>query len=125
MKYTITAFLFFLLVQISPSQENQQKYIAPTDSLVIKKLAQWSNLKFGLLMHWGAYSQWGIVESWSICPEDEEWCARKGVYSKDYSEYKKQYEKPEGIRNNKQQRTNFECRYFQKSGYYFSGTISF
>ncbi|MEI6489919.1 MAG: alpha-L-fucosidase [Bacteroidota bacterium] len=92
MKYTITAFLFFLLVQISPSQENQQKYIAPTDSLVVKKLAQWSNLKFGLLMHWGAYSQWGIVESWSICPEDEEWCARKGVYSKDYSEYKKQYE---------------------------------
>ena len=29
------------------------------------------DLKLGLLMHWGPYSQWGIVESWSLCAEDE------------------------------------------------------
>jgi len=46
-------------------------------------------MKFGLLMHWGPYSQWGIVESWSICSEDEGWCARK---SDNYVEYKKEYE---------------------------------
>jgi alpha-L-fucosidase len=40
-------------------------------------------------MHWGPYSQWGIVESWSICAEDEDWCRRKNP---DYTEYKKQYE---------------------------------
>jgi alpha-L-fucosidase len=40
-------------------------------------------------MHWGPYSQWGIVESWSICSEDEGWCRRKNP---DYIEYKKQYE---------------------------------
>ncbi len=26
--------------------------------------------------HWGTYSQWGIVESWTLCSEDEPWCAR-------------------------------------------------
>jgi alpha-L-fucosidase len=40
-------------------------------------------------MHWGAYSQWGIVESWSICAEDVGWCRRK---SDNYTEYKKEYE---------------------------------
>jgi hypothetical protein len=49
-------------------------YIPPSDPLVQKKLNQWQDLKFGLLMHWGPYSQWGVVESWSICPEDEDWC---------------------------------------------------
>ncbi len=43
-------------------------------------------------MHWGTYSQWGIVESWSLCPEDEGWCERKGPYSKDWYAYKKAYE---------------------------------
>ena len=43
-------------------------------------------------MHWGTYSQWGIVESWSLCPEDEDWCKRKGEFAPNYFEYKKQYE---------------------------------
>ena len=40
-------------------------------------------------MHWGPYSQWGVVESWSICAEDEGWCKRKDP---DYIRYKKDYE---------------------------------
>jgi len=71
------------------AQSEEEKYVPETDPLVIKKLEQWQDLKFGLLMHWGAYSQWGIVESWSICAEDEEWCRRSNP---DYQEYKKQYE---------------------------------
>lgn len=63
-----------------------------TDPLVLKKLDWFQDQKFGLLMHWGTYSQWGIVESWSICPEDEPWCARKGPYASNYFEYKKAYE---------------------------------
>ena len=70
-----------------------ERYVPETDPLVLKKLAEWQNLKFGLLMHWGTYSQWGIVESWSLCPEDEGWCKReKGVNPKDYNSYKKEYE---------------------------------
>jgi len=43
-------------------------------------------------MHWGTYSQWGVVESWSICPEDEGWTQRRGPYANDYFTYKKAYE---------------------------------
>lgn len=66
-----------------------KKYYPPADPLVVQKLEQWQDLKFGLLMHWGPYSQWGIVESWSICSEDEGWCKRP---VDDYTGYKKQYE---------------------------------
>jgi len=67
-------------------------YMPPADTLVRAKLAQWQDSKFGLLMHWGTYSQWGIVESWSICPEDEGWEVRRGPYSANYHEYVKAYE---------------------------------
>ncbi len=76
----------------SAAQHHEQTYFPPTDSLVIRKLASWQEYKFGLLMHWGAYSQWGVVESWSICPEDEDWCTRRGPYAANYFEYLKAYE---------------------------------
>ena len=63
-----------------------------TDPLVLTKLEWFQDMKFGLLMHWGTYSQWQIVESWSLCPEDENWCERRGEKSNDYFEYKKAYE---------------------------------
>lgn len=66
-----------------------KEYYPETDPLVLKKLEQWQSLKFGLMMHWAPSSQWGIVESWSLCSEDEDWCKRK---IEDYTEYKKQYE---------------------------------
>ncbi len=71
----------------------QAQYVADPDPLVQQKLEAWQDLKFGLLMHWGPYSQWGVVESWSICAEDEGWCRRK---SDDYTAYKKEYE---GLKN--------------------------
>ncbi len=92
MKYFALLLSFCFVFQIASAQENHQKYFPPTDTLVIKKLKIWSNQKFGLLMHWGTYSQWGIVESWSLCPEDEDWCKRRGPYANNYFEYKKQYE---------------------------------
>ncbi len=75
------------------AQHDEQKYVAETDPLVLEKLEEWQDLKFGLLMHWGTYSQWGIVESWSICPEDYGWCQRKkGDNSDNYFKYVKEYE---------------------------------
>ena len=65
---------------------------AETDPLVLKKLEWFQDQKFGLLMHWGTYSQWQIVESWSLCPEDEDWCERRGEHAQDYFEYKRAYE---------------------------------
>lgn len=70
-----------------------ERYVPETDPLVLEKLEQWQDKKFGLLMHWGAYSQWGIVESWSLSPEEYPWCERKkGSTPNDYVAYKKEYE---------------------------------
>ncbi len=73
------------------AQENE-KYVPETNPLVLEKLEQWQDMKFGLLMHWGTYSQWGIVESWSICPEDYGWCERKKGRYENYFDYVKDYE---------------------------------
>lgn len=74
------------------AQEREENYVAETDPLVLAKLAKWQDYKFGLLMTWGTYSRWGIVESWSLCGEDEGWCQRKGPYADDYYKYKQAYE---------------------------------
>jgi alpha-L-fucosidase len=71
------------------AEEKYGRYIKPEDPLVLKKLDQWQDYKFGLMMHWGPYSQWGVVESWSICSEDEGWCYQ----GENYEKYKQDYEK--------------------------------
>ncbi|MCD6333238.1 MAG: alpha-L-fucosidase [Bacteroidales bacterium] len=89
MKKILLAILLLIGVGSLTGQEAKQAYYPPKDPLVQAKLEKWQDLKFGLLMHWGPYSQWGVVESWSICSEDEGWCKRK---SDNYVEYKKEYE---------------------------------
>ncbi|NJD19054.1 MAG: alpha-L-fucosidase, partial [Gemmatimonadetes bacterium] len=83
------ALLALLAPSPAPAQEDPWAYVQETDPLVREKLERWQDLKLGLLMHWGPYSQWGIVESWSLCSEDEEWCRRS---MDDYGEYRKAYE---------------------------------
>lgn len=63
--------------------EQSNEYQWPKDPQVIKKLKEWQDLKFGVLIHWGIYSVPGIVESWSIC--DEEWITRDTTLS--YQQY--------------------------------------
>lgn len=87
----ILLLLFLSVVLKSQAQENYP-FVAETDPQALQKLEEWKDWKFGLLMHWGPYSEWGIVESWSLCPEDEGWTERKrGNYS-NYFSYKMQYE---------------------------------
>jgi alpha-L-fucosidase len=86
---TLLALLVALPVR-SAAQDRREAYVQETDPLVREKLSQWQDAKLGLLLHWGPYSQWGIVESWSLCSEDEPWCARK---TEDYNDYVEAYEK--------------------------------
>lgn len=71
-----------------------QEYFPDPNPVIQQRLEEWKDLKFGLLMHWGTYSQWGIVESWSICPEDLGWATggRKPGVADSYNEYVKKYE---------------------------------
>ncbi len=90
----IILILTFQQSAFSQAIYEHEKYLPETDPLVLEKLEEWQDLKFGLLMHWGAYSQWGIVESWSICPEEYGWCERKAGNNPDnYVEYVKEYER--------------------------------
>jgi alpha-L-fucosidase len=95
MKLRIT-YLLLIFVQLqlfSQDGHNNEKYFPETDPVVKEKIDQWQDIKFGLLMHWGPYSQWGIVESWSLCPEEYGWCKRvAGSNPNDYSAYKLEYE---------------------------------
>jgi alpha-L-fucosidase len=91
-KLLFVLFAFMFLSLNAQEHTASLKYTLPADKLVQAKLSQWGKIKFGLLMHWGTYSQWGVVESWSLCPEDEGWTVRKGPYAKDWFSYKQAYE---------------------------------
>jgi alpha-L-fucosidase len=80
----LTIFLSPARASGQPAKDDQE-----TDPAVLKKLEWFSDVKFGLMMHWGPYSQWGVVESWTLCSEDEPWCRRP---MPNYVDYKKAYE---------------------------------
>lgn len=75
-------------------QGQEKEYYPDPNPVIQQRLEEWKDLKFGLLMHWGTYSQWGIVESWSICPEDLSWATggRKPGMAENYNDYLKAYE---------------------------------
>ncbi len=79
--------ILFVVPAIAVTQGNPAD--RETDPRVLSKLEWFQDQKFGLLMHWGPYSQWGVVESWSICSEDEPWCRRS---MDNYVEYCRAYE---------------------------------
>jgi alpha-L-fucosidase len=87
--------LSFLLFSSNKIIAQHQDYFPDPDTVIQRRLEEWKDLKFGLLMHWGPYSQWGVVESWSICPEDLGWAtgARKPGIADNYNDYVKAYEK--------------------------------
>jgi alpha-L-fucosidase len=93
MKKLLFAFFAIMCISVNAQEHTASlKYTVPNDKLVQAKLSQWGKIKFGLLMHWGTYSQWGVVESWSLCPEDEGWTQRSGPFAKDWYSYKQAYE---------------------------------
>ncbi len=94
-KFTGMKKIFYILLLLSHLASAQhQDYFPDTTPGIKERLDDWQDLKFGLLMHWGPYSQWGIVESWSICPEDLSWATggRKPGVADNYFGYLQKYE---------------------------------
>lgn len=79
--------LILLLTLCTLSSRSQNDWEPERDSVVLARLDEWQDLKFGFMMHWGIYAQWEVVESWSIC--NEPWIDRKGA---DYIQYKHDYQ---------------------------------
>lgn len=66
-------------------------YVPPVDPKVLKKLEWFQDQKLALMMHWGAYCQLGVVESWALSDADAEW-SRNGIdWEVTGQEFKKQY----------------------------------
>lgn len=86
---SIILLLAFALTGRSQSMIHRQSetYVVPEDASVRKKLTEWQDLKFGILLHWGLYSVPGICESWTITSED--WITPDTTRT--YEEYKQWY----------------------------------
>jgi alpha-L-fucosidase len=94
MKRITTLFIACLLLAGAKAQdtfvhEQSSTYEWPTDTVVLKKLSNWQDLKFGVIFHWGLYAVPGIVESWALCSEDVDWIGRYGHIN--YQEFKDWY----------------------------------
>ncbi len=85
MKRILPICLLFLILGMQSFAQDERK--PETDPVIVNRVSQWQDLKFGFMMHWGIYSQWGVVESWSIC--NEPWIDRKGA---NYVDYKRDYQ---------------------------------
>lgn len=91
---TFTLFTALFFTQLILSAQHAQhgmsdRYTQPNDPLVVENLTNWQDLKFGVIIHWGLYSQLGVVESWSICSEEEDWIGRDSTIR--YEDYKRDY----------------------------------
>lgn len=95
MKKTILSTFFLSVLAISGikaqtyAHGRSETYQYPTDKEVLQKLDKWQDQKFGMLIHFGLYSQLGVVESWSICAEEEDWIPRDSTIT--YDAYKRKY----------------------------------
>ena len=89
MKKILFSILVLTVAFSAFAQDYASYYVAPAEPEVKAKLEQWKDLKFGMIIHWGLYAVPGIVESWSICSEDEEWIPRDSTIP--YDDYKQWY----------------------------------
>ncbi|HTE19574.1 MAG TPA: alpha-L-fucosidase, partial [Armatimonadota bacterium] len=52
--------------------DNKGKAEGPSQGERLAKRLDWfQDQKFGLMLHWGPYSQWGAIESWPLVEEDK------------------------------------------------------
>ncbi|MEN9918440.1 MAG: hypothetical protein RL662_876 [Bacteroidota bacterium] len=97
MKNKLFTLCILLVVALATSQSfgqtyahgRSETYTSPKEKDVLEKLDKWQDLKFGMLIHYGLYSQLGVVESWSICAEEEDWIGRDSTIV--YDTYKRNY----------------------------------
>ena len=111
MKNIRTLILLAALLTCGGAAMAQSDRQPETDPAILNRVAEWQDLKFGFMVHWGIYVQWGVVESWSIC--NEPWIVREakpGVRTfgsvVPYTSYKRAYR----ALNKNFNPTNFDAR---------------
>ncbi len=86
--FTIIVLFFIILTSFAQSKRiiTKEEQQPETSSIIVNRINEWQDLKFGFFAHWGIYATEQLVESWSIC--NEEWIDRKGA---EYEPYKQWY----------------------------------
>lgn len=69
----------------------EMRYVKPKEPQVLESLKQFQDNKFGIMFHWGLYSQWGIIESWALPDADREWAWNDIDDDLTCAEFKQQY----------------------------------
>jgi alpha-L-fucosidase len=64
-RYLVTCIFSALLVPVQAQD--------PPAPVLAKRLSWFQDLRFGLILHWGAYSQIGCIESWPLVWADRKW----------------------------------------------------
>ncbi|MBR5986632.1 MAG: alpha-L-fucosidase, partial [Clostridia bacterium] len=67
------------------------RYVAPKEPEVLKKLEWFKDQKLAFMVHWGTYSQLGMCESWPISDGDAYWSRRDYQWEKDSEKFRQQY----------------------------------
>ena len=67
------------------------RYVAPTEPEVLKKLEWFKDQKLAFMVHWGVYSQLGMCESWPISDGDAYWSRTDYTWEKDNEKFRRQY----------------------------------
>lgn len=79
------------IVQGVHNYSSADAYVPVTDSLLKERLEWFQDQKLALMMHWGAYCQWGIVESWALSDQDADWSRHQIDWTTDNQEFRRQY----------------------------------
>lgn len=91
--FAISLFLslsIFVSAQDKAAVDRAGRYVQADEPEVRANVERWQDMKFGMIIHWGVYSQIGAIESWSLCPEDIWWMHQPEGMS--YNDYRTMYE---------------------------------
>ena len=67
------------------------RYVAPEEPEVLKKLEWFKDQKLAFMVHWGVYSQLGMCESWPISDGDAYWSRTAYTWEPDNKKFRQQY----------------------------------
>ncbi len=77
-------------IEINIDAEQEEQGVYPETEMLSKRLEWFQDLKLGVIMHWGLYSEAGIVESWQLSEVDE-WAREPKAWRDDIKELQRDY----------------------------------
>lgn len=77
-------------IEVNLDSQKEEQGIYPETEMINKRLEWFQDLKLGVIMHWGLYSEAGIVESWQLSEQDE-WAREPKAWRDNIKELQRDY----------------------------------